>query len=167
MESKQAEFLNLIEKHQGILHKVSRMYMDSDQDQEDLRQEIVFQLWKSYEKFKGKSQFSSWMYRVAVNTAITYFKKDKKRIDKAELGEQLDVKFEEEDLTEESKLAHFYRAVKKLNKIEKAIILFFIEGLSHKEIASNLGLTEVNTRVKLNRTKIKIKTLIKNQGYEF
>ena len=64
-------------------------------------------------------------------------------------------------------MAHFYRAVKKLNKIEKAIILFFIEGLSHKEIASNLGLTEVNTRVKLNRTKIKIKTLIKNQGYEF
>lgn len=167
MESKQAEFLKLIEKHQGILYKVSRMYMDSDQDQEDLRQEIVYQLWKSYEKFKGNSQFSSWMYRVAVNTAITYFKKDKKRIDKAELDAQLDVKLEEEDLTEESKLAHFYRAVKKLNKIEKAIILFFIEGLSHKEIASNLGLTEVNTRVKLNRTKIKIKTLIKNQGYEF
>ena len=167
MESKQAEFLKLIEKHQGILYKVSRIYMDSDQDQEDLRQEIVYQLWKSYEKFKGNSQFSSWMYRVAVNTAITYFKKDKKRIDKAELDAQLDIKLEEQDLTEESKLAHFYRAVKKLNKIEKAIILFFIEGLSHKEIASNLGLTEVNTRVKLNRTKIKIKTLIKNQGYEF
>ena len=167
MVSKQTEFLQLIEQHQGILYKVSRMYMDFDQDQEDLRQEIIYQLWKSYEKFKGDSQFSSWMYRVAINTAITYFKKDKKRVDKDQLSDRMDIKADEEDFEEESKLAHFYKAVKTLNKVEKALILLFIEGQSHREIAANLGLTEVNTRVKLNRTKNKLKTLIKNQGYEF
>ena len=74
---------------------------------------------------------------------------------------------DEEDFEEESKLAHFYRAVKTLNMVEKALILLFIEGQSHKQIAANLGLSEVNTRVKLNRTKNKLKILIKNQGYEF
>tara|TARA_B100000809_G_C15126800_1_gene526630 strand:+ start:1500 stop:1925 length:426 start_codon:yes stop_codon:yes gene_type:complete len=141
--------------------------MDFDQDQEDLRQEIIYQLWKSYGKFKGNSQFSSWMYRVAINTAITYFKKDKKRIVTNELNDGIDIKAVEEDFEEESKLTHFYRAVKTLNRVEKALILLFIEGQSHKEISASLGLTEVNTRVKLNRTKSKLKTLIKNQGYEF
>ncbi len=167
MINKQTQFLKLIEKHQGILYKVSRMYMDFDQDQEDLRQEIIYQLWKSYEKFKGDSHFSSWMYRVAINTAITYFKKDKKRVDKDQLSDRMDIKADEEDFEEESKLAHFYRAVKTLNMVEKALILLSIEGQSHKQIAANLGLSEVNTRVKLNRTKNKLRILIKNQGYEF
>ena len=78
MEKKQQKFLNLIEDHKGILYKVSRMYMDNSEDQNDLIQEIVFQLWKSYERFEGNSQFSTWMYRVSLNTALTYFKKEKK-----------------------------------------------------------------------------------------
>jgi len=164
---KENEFLVLIEQHSGILYKVSRMYMDSEVDQEDLRQDIIFQLWKSIGKFKGDSQFSSWMYRVAINTSITYFKKDKRRPDKTEIKPNLDVVDEMEVDEKESQLAHFYKAVKTLNKIEKAIILLFIEGYSHNEIAKQLGLSSGNTRVKLNRTKQKIKELIKTQGYEF
>jgi len=161
------EFLILIEQHSGILYKVSRMYMDTEVDQEDLRQDIVYQLWKSISKFKGDSQFSSWMYRVAINTSITYFKKDKRRPDKVELNIDIDVQDNEDNEPKENKLAHFYRAVKTLNKIEKAIILLFIEGYSHHEIGTQLGLSNGNTRVKLNRTKQKIKELIKTQGYEF
>lgn len=143
------------------------MYMDTEVDQEDLRQEIIFQLWKSIDKFKGDSQFSSWMYRVAINTSITYFKKDKRRPDKSEIIPNLDISDETESDEKESQLAHFYKAVKTLNKIEKAIILLFIEGYSHNDIAKQLGLSSGNTRVKLNRTKQKIKELIKKQGYEF
>ena len=161
------EFLHLIDQHSGILYKVSRMYMDTQSDQEDLRQDIIFQLWKSIHTFKGNSQFSSWMYRVAINTAITYFKVEKRRPDKTELKTNFDIEDRLIDDTKDNQLAHFYKAVKSLNKIEKAIILLFIEGYSHKEIGKQLGLSDGNTRVKLNRTKQKIKVLIKTQGYEF
>lgn len=141
--------------------------MDSDVDREDLEQEIIFQLWKSFEKFDGKSKFSTWMYRVALNTSITYFKKNKRRVDRDSINHQIDIKDEIDDSNEESKLAHFYRAVKSLNKVEKALILLFIEGHSHKEIGGHLGLSEGNARVKLNRTKKKLQKIIKEQGYEF
>lgn len=167
MENKQEIFLKLLEEHRGILVKVTKIYMDDLRDRQDLEQEIVFQLWKSYEKFGGKSKFSTWMYRVALNTAITYFKKEKRRVDQSKLPDKMDVKAEEMDDTKDSQLAHFYRAVQSLNKVEKAIILLFIEGHSHKEIAENLGLSEVNARVKLNRTKKKLQQIIKDQGYEF
>ena len=167
MEEKQDIFLKLLEKHRGILIKVSKIYMNNVQDQQDLEQEIVFQLWRSYENFAGNSKFSTWMYRVALNTAITYFKKEKRRVDKDLIHEKLDVRAEEVDESKDSQLAHFYKAVQELNKVEKAIILLFIEGHSHKDIAENLGLSEVNARVKLNRTKKKIQKLIKDQGYEF
>ena len=74
----QKEFLNLMDQNKGILHKISRMYMDNPEDRNDLIQEIIYQLWKSYDKFKGDSQFSTWMYRVSLNTALTFFKQEKK-----------------------------------------------------------------------------------------
>ncbi len=141
--------------------------MDNQSDREDLEQEIVFQLWRSYERFTGKSKFSTWMYRVALNTAITYFKKEKRRVDKNVINDKIDIKADEPDETKDSQLAHFYKAVQELNKVEKAVILLFIEGQSHKEIGENLGLSEGNARVKLNRTKKKIQQIIKDQGYEF
>lgn len=142
------------------------MYMDAPEDREDLEQEIIFQLWRSYDRYKGDSKFSTWMYRVAINTAITYFKKDKRRPDNVELDTQLDIELDENSF-ESERLAHFYQAVKKLTRIEKAIILLFIEGNSHQSIAESLGITPVNVRVKLNRTKKKLKEIIKEQGYEF
>lgn len=142
------------------------MYMDAPEDREDLEQEIIFQLWRSYDRYKGDSKFSTWMYRVAINTAITYFKKDKRRTDNVELDTQLDIELDENSF-ESERLAHFYQAVKKLTRIEKAIILLFIEGNSHQSIAESLGITPVNGRIKLNRTKKKLKEIIKEQGYEF
>ncbi|MFK8045856.1 MAG: RNA polymerase sigma factor [Crocinitomicaceae bacterium] len=163
----QTEFIALIKPHQGILVKVSKIYMDTKADQEDMKQEILFQLWKSYPKFKGNSEFSTWMYRVAVNTAITFFKQKKKTPSSELLTEKEHEKPEEIDMVKNEQLEHFYKAVRTLNKIEKALILYSIEGYSQKEISKNLGLSLVNTRVKLKRTKDKLKTIIKTQGYEF
>nr|WP_262891207.1 sigma-70 family RNA polymerase sigma factor [Chishuiella changwenlii] len=157
----------MIDQHKGILHKVSKMYMDDIEDQNDLVQEIVLQLWKSYERFQSKSQFSTWMYRVSLNTALTYFKKEKKKSDRYTFLENLDKVDETDTLEKETQLELFYKAVHELNKVEKALIFLFLEGQSHKEIASNLGITEVNARVKLNRTKEKIQIIIKTYGYEF
>ncbi|MFE3867402.1 RNA polymerase sigma factor [Flavobacterium sp. LS2P90] len=167
MKEKEPEFLNRIEKHKGILYKVSKMYMDNHDDQQDLFQEIVCQLWKSYDSFRNESQFSTWMYRVAINTAIVFLKKEKRKVDKYEIASD-NIKEEDDDShIKENQLEHFYRAVNKLDKIEKALVFYHLEGYSHKEIGDNLGISEGNARVKLNRTKNKLKEIIEKQGYGF
>lgn len=161
------EFLAAINKHKGILYKVSRMYFDQPEDQQDLFQEIILQLWKSLDSFKGKSEFSSWMYRVALNTAIVFFKKEKRKPDNKTSLINTPIAYDDYDDEKDQQLVHFYEAVKKLNKIEKALILQFIEGFSGKEIAKNVGISEINVRVKMNRTKKKIQEIIKKQKYGF
>lgn len=167
MKEKEQEFLNRIESHKGILYKVSKMYMDNHDDQQDLFQEIVCQLWKSYDSFRNESQFSTWMYRVAVNTAIVFLKKEKRKVDKYEIASENIKEDEGDSHIKESQIDHFYKAVQKLEKIDKAIIFYQLEGFSHKEIGENLGISEGNARVKLNRAKEKLKEIIKNQGYGF
>lgn len=167
MKAIEREFLDLMQKHKGILYKISRMYFDHLNDQEDLIQEMTYQLWKSYQNFNGNSQFSTWMYRVCLNTALTFFKKEDKKQDKYELQENYDRIDDDNSAHKEEQLKYFYDAVQELNKVEKALIFLFLEGMSHKEIADNLGISEVNARVKLNRTKEKLQTIIKKNGYEF
>jgi RNA polymerase sigma-70 factor (ECF subfamily) len=161
------EFLRAIEMHKGILYKVSRMYFDKLEDQQDLFQEIILQLWKSLDSFKGNSEFSSWMYRVALNTAIVFFKKEKRKQDNFTIIKNEPIDNEVYDSEKDQQLVHFYKAVNQLTKIEKAIIILLIDGYSGKKIAENLGLSEVNVRVKIKRTKNKLQKIIKTQGYEF
>ena len=114
MESKEKAFLARIEAHKGILHKVSKLYMDNRDDQDDLFQEIVCQLWKAYDTFKGESQFSTWMYRVAINTSIVFLKKEKRKVDKYDIASE-NIREEDSDSEiKESQIEHFYRAVQKL-----------------------------------------------------
>ncbi len=164
---KEKEFLNRIESHKGILFKVSKMYMDNPDDQQDLFQEIVYQLWKSYDSFRSDSQFSTWMYSVALNTAIVFLKKEKRKVDKYNIASGNIEDVENDTSLKESQIDHFYKAIQKLDKIEKAIIFYQLEGYSHREIGKNLGISEGNARVKLNRAKEKLKEIIKNQGYGF
>jgi RNA polymerase sigma factor (sigma-70 family) len=161
-------FLKLVNQHKGILYKASRIYADSVEDREDLQQEILIQLWKSYQNFKGNSEFSTWMYRVAINTAITYLKKEKQRTNnQTDAPPHFEALTEDYNPTKDKQLEVFYTAVQELNPLEKALIFYFMEGMAHKEIGNNLGLSEGNARVKLNRTKEKIQQIIKKSGYEF
>jgi RNA polymerase sigma factor (sigma-70 family) len=167
LKEKETAFLERIEKHKGILYKVSKMYMDTADDQQDLFQEIICQLWKSYDSFRNESQFSTWMYRVAINTAIVFLKKEKRKVDRYEITSE-NIKEEDSDADEkERQIEHFYKAVQKLDKIDKAIMFYQLEGFSHREIGENLGISEGNARVKLNRAKEKLREIIKNQGYGF
>lgn len=154
-----------MEKHKGILYKISKMYMDTSDDQEDLFQEIIAQLWKSYDSFNHDSQFSTWMYRVALNTAIVFLKKEKRKIPTYDIPSDNIQEADSDAALKEAQLNHFYLAVQKLNKIDKAIIFYQLQGFSHKETGLNLGISEVNARVKLNRAKDKLKEIIQNQGY--
>lgn len=167
MKTKEQEFLSLIEQHKGIIYKVSKMYMDDAEDVKDLSQEIILQLWKSYESFKAQSSFSTWMYRVALNIAITFLKKDAKKIDRAGIHYETEIEDVNTASQKENQLEYFYKAVHELSPIEKALIFLFLEGQSHKDIGYNLGISEGNARVKLNRTKEKLQQIIKKNGYEF
>lgn len=167
MKETETIFLSLINQHKAIIHKISKMYMHDGEEQRDLFQEIVMQLWKAYPSFKGLSKFTTWMYRVALNTALVYFKKENRKVDKAPLDENIDVIDESDSTEKEEKLTYLYKAVQELNAVEKALIFLFLENQSHREIAENLGISEINARVKLNRTKEKLQFIIKKNGYEF
>lgn len=167
MKETETIFLALVNQHKAIIHKISKMYMDGAENQQDLFQEIVMQLWKAYPTFKGNSKFSTWMYRVALNTALVYFKKDSRKVDETPLNENIDIVDVNENEGKEEKLAYLYKAVQELNSVEKALIFLFLENQSHREIAENLGISEINARVKLNRTKEKLQFIIKKNGYEF
>lgn len=161
MEATEKDFLEKIEKHKGVIFKISKMYMDNFDDQKDLFQEITFQAWKAFPNFEGRSAFSTWLYRVALNTAIIFLKSEKKRsfIQNAEVQ---DFKIENTEYSNdtEQKLEIMYDAIRQLNIIDKALIFYYLENYSGKEMAQQLGISEGNARVKLNRAKEKLKQLI-------
>jgi len=167
LKAKEQKFLALVEQHKGIIYKISKTYVATPDEQKDLVQEIIIQLWKSYDTFKQQSQFSTWMYRVALNTAITNIRQNKKRPDCIRSHPEIDIADCDQSAEKEDQLAHFYRAVQELSPIEKALIFLFLEGRSHKEIGQDLGISEGNARVRLNRTKEKLQLIIKKNGYEF
>ncbi|HAE66883.1 MAG TPA: RNA polymerase subunit sigma-70, partial [Sphingobacterium sp.] len=111
MNPSEIEFLRLIDENKGILVKVSRMYMDDHEGRQDLYQEIVYQLWKSYATFKQQSKFSTWMYRVALNTAMVFLKKEKKHQIYDTLEERHDFAEEAYDTDKDEQLNVFYQAV--------------------------------------------------------
>lgn len=141
--------------------------MDTDADRQDLIQEMMAQLWRSFTSFKGNSQFSTWMYRVALNTALTYRRNNKKHHRHIVYTDAPEVADSSTPLQKQAQLDIFYAATHHLNPVEKALIFYFMEGLSHREIGQQLGISEVNARVKLNRTKEKLQKIIKSLGYEF
>jgi len=154
-------FVTELERHQNIVHKVCRIYTSNKDQHNDLFQEITIQLWKAYPKFRGDSKFSTWMYRVALNTAITLYRKSKRKV-KTQDYESVVFKITSEDYddTEEEQLKLMYKAIKQLSDIEKALIFLYLEDKNYKEIAETIGITEVNARVKMNRIKTKLKKIL-------
>ena len=160
--------MRLVGAHKGILYTICRLYQDVEADRRDLLQEIMAQLWVSYDSFRGESAFSSWMYRVALNTAIVFLKKGRRESGRVVHGAYPDLAEELRPVREEQeRLAIFYRAVGQLDRLEKALIFLYMEGHAGKDMAEILGISHVAVRVKLSRVKDKLQTIIKTMGYEF
>lgn len=154
-------FVSLLEENQNIAHKICRLYTNDKEAHNDLFQEITIQLWKAYPKFRGESKFSTWMYRVALNTAITLYRKNKRTINTQDFeGVSFKISADEYDSSIEDQLKLMYSAVKNLNDIDKALVFLYLEDKNYKEISETLGITEVNARVKMNRIKEKLRTVI-------
>ena len=155
------KFLDDFERNQNIVHKVCRIYTTNSEAHKDLFQEITIQLWKNYTKFRGDSKFSTWMYRVALNTAISLYRKSKKTLKTQDINEVIfKIQSHEYDDTEEQQLKKLHKAIHKLNDIDKALIFLYLEDKSYKEISKTLGISEVNARVKMNRAKDKLKKIL-------
>lgn len=155
------EFVSNLEKHQNIVHKICRMYTNDQESHNDLFQEITIQLWNAYPKFRGDSKFSTWMYRVALNTAITLYRKSKKDLRTQDYDEvSFKIKAEVYNDEVEQQLKLMYKAVKELNDIDKALVFLYLEEQSYKEISETLGISEVNARVKMNRIKKTLRNIL-------
>jgi RNA polymerase sigma-70 factor, ECF subfamily len=156
------QFEKHISENELLIYKVCRMYAYSDADRQDLFQEIVIQLWKAFPKFKGESKFSTWLYRVAINTSITGLRKQKDFIDSYEpamLPQPID---ENASFEQEEQLKLLYKAIEQLNQVEKAIVMLYMEDKSYEEMEDILGISQGNLRVKMNRIKNRIRQLILN-----
>lgn len=155
------KFVTELETNQNIVHKVCSLYTSNKDAHKDLFQEITIQLWKAYPKFRGDSKFSTWMYRVALNTAITLYRKSKRRVPTQNYDSVIfKIKADEYDATEEQQLKLMYNAIRQLGDIDKALVFLYLEEKDYAEISETLGISEVNARVKMNRIKNKLRTIL-------
>jgi RNA polymerase sigma-70 factor (ECF subfamily) len=155
------QFSEQIYNHLGILHKICRSYKKDPDDRNDLFQEIVYNAWRSYPRFEGRSKFSTWLYRVALNTALYQNRKDHF------FGKTIDVEVVQHDIAAEVKEDNtdlLWMAINKLDELERSIVVLYLEELPYKEISEITGLTENHVAVKLNRIKSKMKKILEDYG---
>lgn len=151
-------FLSLLETHKGILYKVVRIYCRDSEAQKDLEQEILVALWKSFSKYDTKYKWSTWMYRIALNVAISYYRKESRRKETFTSTEKaVIVADSEENGVSHDDVQRLYRYIGQLKKINKALMLLYLDGLRYKDIAEILNLTETNVATKIQRIKLQLK----------
>lgn len=142
----------------GLIKSLCRAYAKDEEDLKDLIQEVTLQLWRSHEKFEGRSQVSTWVYRVTLNVCLSQARKRKKDLPQYSL-ENFDIG-EEIDTTEQEQIGMLYKAIRQLKEGDRAIVLLYLEEKSYKEMADILGMTVTNVGVKVNRLKIQLKRMI-------
>ncbi len=158
------EFINLIEKNRGIIHKITLMYTSTASDKEDLYQEICLQLWRSVRHYRGESKFTTWLYRVAINTAINSIRKNKRSVNTVELDPERH--YEIKDNHREQQTSLLMKAISRLNRIDRAIILLWLEEKKYEEISEIMGLTRSTVSVRLVRIRKKLEELLKQMENE-
>jgi len=149
------EFLNMIREHNGIIYKVASVYADKDNILDDLYQEVVLNLWKAFPNFRNESAYSTWIYRIALNTCISFFRKSSRKPMYVELSPDLKISSDDNSLY----VNELYALINQLNKLERAIIFLYLEDRPYKEIADIIGITPTNVSTKINRIKEKLKKM--------
>jgi RNA polymerase sigma-70 factor, ECF subfamily len=156
------EFMELVTKNQGILHKICNIYFYRDPYKEDYFQEMLIRLWKSYPEFKGHASFPTWLYRVALNTAIDIIRKQSIRPRYIELSNNEYNIPESSSHTGSDRSDKLYHAISTLSLVERAIIILYLEEYSYREISEIIGIKESNTGVKINRIKSQLIKLLEH-----
>ncbi len=163
MTAAETDFVRVIQENEGIIYKIARTYTKTSDDRNDLYQEIVYQLWRSFDSFKGNSKISTWIYRVALNTSISQWRREKKKGHKVELDHLFLKQTEGYDPEFEERLELVYEQINQLNEIEKGLMLLFLEGKKYNEIAEVTGFTASNVGTRISRIKAKMKSNIEKK----
>ena len=159
MSTKEQDFIQLMKENKGIIYKVCNSYCASKDDRDDLAQEIIYNLWKSFNSFNNEFRFSTWMYRVALNVAISFYRQERKAKHHDPIMDEL-IAFDEAsaDKSEvETNLLLLQNFINGLKEIDKAIILLYLDDKSHREIAQVTGFSETNVATRINRIKNKLR----------
>lgn len=154
-ENLENSYVDLIKAHEGIIHKVIGLYVDLDEDKKDLKQEIMLQGWQSFQNFKGASQFSTWLYKVSLNTVLN-FRKRQVPIEDLDQAKNLRTSNETSNLEDHELL---FLVIRKLSEIDRMLMTLHLEGYKNIEIAEITGMTQNHINVKLHRIK---QTVIEN-----
>jgi RNA polymerase sigma-70 factor (ECF subfamily) len=153
----QDRFQGLIEEHKKILYKVCNLYCRNRADREDLAQEITIQLWRSFGRFDGRCRFSTWMYRIALNVAISFYRRESARDRHVLAAGEFLLDVVDEAAGPSDDLALLYVFIEELDALNKALMLLYLDGNSYEEIAAVLGISETNVATKLSRMKSRMK----------
>ncbi|MFS4447642.1 RNA polymerase sigma factor [Maribacter sp. 2307UL18-2] len=160
---KEEEFVHVIKRNEGVIFKITTMYSDNRADQQDLYQDVVYQLWKSFDSFRAESKMSTWMYRIALNTALTKLRKTKRMGHSVSIDQVIMRQTENYDSEFEEKLKVLYAHIKELNVLEKGVVLLLLEGKKYEEISEITGLSPGNVGTRVSRIKQKLrKQILKN-----
>ncbi|MGJ8681722.1 RNA polymerase sigma factor [Paraglaciecola sp.] len=163
--TKKALFAQTMEQHKGIVYKIVNSYCQNQDDRQDLAQEILTTMWLAYDNYDNAYKFSTWMYRIALNVAISYYRKDSKREDRANANEACIVHIadlsQEDERSEE--VRQLYGFIAQLDKLNKAIMLLYLESESYDSIASSLGISKTNVATRIGRIKETLKNKFEKQ----
>lgn len=167
-KNRTANFLVIVENNKGILFKVANSYCRNNEDRKDLVQEIILQLWKSFDSYNDKFKYSTWIYRISLNVAISFYRKEsgRKRISNPITTDIFDFSEAEISDEKETNLGLLNQMISELNDLNKALMLLYLEEKSYKEISEIIGITETNVATKIGRIKSKLKkefNQLKNQ----
>ncbi len=162
MKLQEDHFLEVIEGNKKLIFKIANSYCEDPEDRKDLVQEIVLQLYRAFPKYNDNYAITTWIYRIALNISISFYRKEKSRKRTTE-GYQYVIEIEEEreDIKNE-KVKLLYDFIENLNSIDKAIIILFLEGRKNKEIAEIMGFSLSNVSTRMNRIKIKLRSNVKS-----
>ena len=157
-EADKKEFLKLIQDNRRIIFKICNSYCNHKTDREDLAQEIIYQLWKSGHSFNADHKFSTWMYRIALNVAISFYRKEKKSSPFVPFENLVDIKEEaDENKQTEENINLLQKFINELRELDRALMILYLETKTYNEIAEILGITETNVATKINRIKNNLK----------
>ena len=157
---KKESFIRTIKENEGFIFKIASVYTNSSDDKNDLVQEILFQLWKSFDTFNQKSNISTWVYRVALNVALYQLKLSKKKILTIPIDEQILNNQDIDNCENEEKWKLFKQQIDNLNLLDKGIVMLYFDNKSYEEIAEIIGISKSNVGTKLLRIKEKLKLQI-------
>ncbi len=157
---REQEFIQIIKANEGLIFKVTTLYTNNSHDQKDLYQEIVYQLWRSFDSFRNEAKRSTWMYKVALNTAISQLNKQKRKPGSISMDLMVPAETDSPDPVFEERLKIMYTCIHQLNLLERGLMLLLLEGRKYDEIAEITGLTPTNVGTRISRIKSKLKSQV-------